>query len=73
LRREASLAAVYSAVEKTAAALGPLLLGLLLTGPGDAAGVIRLAAAWLPAVASALSALLLIGYRLDRDYHRKPS
>jgi GPH family glycoside/pentoside/hexuronide:cation symporter len=71
LRREGSFAAVYSAVEKTASALGPLALGLVLAG-GTAAGpgagdTIRMAAAVIPAAASALSALILVGYRLDSD------
>jgi GPH family glycoside/pentoside/hexuronide:cation symporter len=74
LRREASLAAVYSAVEKTAAATGPLVLGLLLGGQSNldtAADTIRYSAAVLPAIASALSAALLLGYGLDRTYRQE--
>ncbi len=75
LRREGSFAAVYSAVEKTAAALGPLVLGVALSGAGSeraaAADTIRLTAAWVPAVASGLSALVLIGYTLDREYRQR--
>lgn len=71
LRREATFAAVYSAVEKLAAALGPLAFGLVLQlaardgeSPPDA---IRMAVALIPAAASALSAAILLGYRLDRE------
>lgn len=64
LRREGAYSAVYSAVEKAAAALGPLALGLVLALDAGPRGI-ALAAAVIPATASALSALLLAGYRLD--------
>lgn len=73
LRREGAYAAVYSAVEKAAAALGPLALGLVLAGGGTVgdADAIRFAAAVIPAAASALSALVLAGYTLDRERSRE--
>jgi len=64
LRREGAYSAVYSAVEKAAAALGPLALGLVLSLDAGPRGIV-LAAALIPAAASALSALLLAGYTLD--------
>lgn len=73
MRREGSFAAVYSAVEKTASALGPLALGLVLSATARAsddaasADAVRLAAALIPAAASALSALILLGYGLDKE------
>jgi GPH family glycoside/pentoside/hexuronide:cation symporter len=70
LRREGAYAAVYSAVEKAASALGPLALGLVLAGAAGS-DAIRIYAAVLPAVASALSALILVGYTLDRDRARE--
>ncbi len=66
LHREGSFTAVYSATEKLAAALGPLVLGIVLSANVDAASAVRNSAAWLPAAASALSALALLGYSLDR-------
>jgi GPH family glycoside/pentoside/hexuronide:cation symporter len=71
LRREATFAAVYSAVEKIASALGPLAFGLVLEAAGSAGAepgsVIRTAVAWMPALASLLSAVALLGYQLDRS------
>lgn len=71
LRREGTYAAVYSAVEKAASALGPLALGLVLSAADGAATELRLAAALIPAAASGLSALLLLGYRLDQGYRSR--
>ena len=76
LRREGAFSAVYSFVEKTAFAFGPLLVGGLLSAMGFAreAGVdqspsailaIQIGAAVIPAVAGALSAVVLLGYRLE--------
>jgi Na+/melibiose symporter-like transporter len=69
LRREATFAAVYSAVEKLAAALGPLAFGLVLEAASHdrEADAIRMAVALVPAAASALSAIVLLGYGLDRE------
>jgi GPH family glycoside/pentoside/hexuronide:cation symporter len=77
LHREGIFTAAYSFMEKSAFAIGPLLLGLLLQAasfePGqnvgadtDTAVVILLAAAALPAIASGLSAAVLLLYDLDR-------
>ena len=76
LRREGAFSAVYSFVEKTAFAFGPLVVGSLLSlmgfdrdagaeQTGSALLAIQLAAAVIPAVMGGLSALMLIGYRLD--------
>lgn len=83
LHREGVFTAAYSFMEKTAFALGPLLMGLLLAAagyepgqsPGESAGVtaaILLAAAALPALASGLSAAVLCFYDLDRRRFRHP-
>jgi GPH family glycoside/pentoside/hexuronide:cation symporter len=75
-RREGSFAAVYTVSEKLASAGGPFLLGLVLqaadTGPAEAAqpGAILLAAVLVPAAATALGALALAGYDLDRPSRR---
>ncbi len=77
LRREATFTSVYSLMEKTAFALGPLIFGALLqltgftagsTGPVDSATarMIVFSAAVLPALASLGSAALLSFYDLDR-------
>lgn len=76
MRREGTFAALYSAVEKGASALGPLALGLVLAGTAMDSGPadpqrIRLAAALIPAAATGLSALILIGYRLDHSYRER--
>ena len=79
LRREGLFTAGYSFMEKSAFALGPLIFGALLQNAGYVADstaaisaesrrAILLAVAVLPAIASALSALLLISYKLDADY-----
>jgi len=76
LRREGAFSAVYSFVEKTAFAFGPLVVGSLLSvmgfnrdagteQSGSAMLAIQLAAAVIPAIMGGLSALMLIGYRLD--------
>lgn len=75
LRREGVFAAVYSFVEKTAFAFGPLIIGILLSQLGfdrtlgrdqseDATLAIKIGAAYIPAFASIASALVLLGYRL---------
>jgi GPH family glycoside/pentoside/hexuronide:cation symporter len=77
LRREGTFAAIYSAVEKGASALGPLAFGLVLSATQSAAhdpaapDSIRLAVALLPAAASAVSAIILLCYRLDDDYRSR--
>ena len=81
LRREGVFTAGYSFMEKSAFALGPLLFGWLLATGGydsgatgtvglEARRAILLAAAVLPALASTLSAALLLAYRLDAQYLR---
>jgi len=76
LRREGAFSAVYSFVEKTAFAFGPLLVGSLLSAMGfdreagadqtdSALLAIQLAAAVIPAIMGGLSALVLTAYRLD--------
>jgi GPH family glycoside/pentoside/hexuronide:cation symporter len=79
LRREGVFSAIYSAVEKSAAALGPLAFGLVLSsahgaGPAPAdSDAIRLTVAVLPAAASMLSAIILIGFRLDAGHQGRRS
>ncbi len=79
LRREGIFTAGYSFMEKTAFALGPLILGVLLEAYGYTAGssaarnpaadhAILLGAAILPAAASLLSAMVLWFYKLDASY-----
>jgi GPH family glycoside/pentoside/hexuronide:cation symporter len=63
LRREAMFTAVYSVAEKLASASGPFLLALALASAGNR-GVL-LTAVVLPAIATTLSALALLAYRLD--------
>lgn len=70
LRREAMFSAVYSVAEKLAAATGPFLLGLVLSAASGDRGLV-LAAVVIPAVASLLSAIALLFYRLDRQ--RRPA
>ena len=79
IRREGVYAGAYSFVEKTAMALGPLLIGLILAAVGfdpkaAQAGVVQaatavdgvfLGAAVLPALLYALSCVPLAFYRLD--------
>ena len=73
LRREAVFTSVYSLMEKTAFAAGPLIVGLVLQGAadggdgGNSAPAVLLAAVWLPALASTASALILLAYGLDRE------
>ncbi|MEO7385884.1 MAG: MFS transporter [Gammaproteobacteria bacterium] len=66
LRREAMFSAVYSIAEKLASAMGPFLLGLVLSSAGGDRGIV-LAAVAIPAVASLLSAVALLFYGLDRQ------
>jgi len=73
LHREGTFAAIYSAVEKAAAALGPLAFSLVLSSGAGAFSEtersnVQLAAALIPAAASIASALILLGYRLDDRY-----
>ena len=76
LRREGTFTSIYSFMEKTAFALGPLIIGLLLASSGFSAGsadqpspetirAVLIAAAVIPAAASAASAALLKFYALD--------
>ena len=76
LRREGTFTSIYSFMEKTAFAIGPLLVGLMLENaglPGDstetaAAETVRailIATAVIPAIASGASAALLRYYDLD--------
>jgi GPH family glycoside/pentoside/hexuronide:cation symporter len=76
LRREGIFAAVYSFAEKTAFALGPLVFGIILSVMGFEAAAgntqsaqaqqgIMLGVVWVPIIATTLSALALIPYRLD--------
>jgi GPH family glycoside/pentoside/hexuronide:cation symporter len=79
VRREGLYAGAYSLVEKSSMALGPLLIGLILSGFGfdpqaARAGVqqsdiaitgVYLGAAVLPALLYALSCVPLLFYRLD--------
>lgn len=78
LRREGVFAAVYSFVEKTAFAFGPLIIGLLLSqlgfdralGQDQSEGAmlaIKIGAAYMPALASIASALALLGYQLQEN------
>ena len=75
LRREGAFTSMYSLAEKTAFALGPLVVGALLESAGYSAGAeptsATVRAIWIgaviwPAVASALSAWVLRYYELDR-------
>lgn len=79
VRREGLYAGAYSLVEKSAMALGPLLVGLILQGFGfdpqaAKAGIVQtevavtgvyLGAAVLPALLYALSTVPLLFYRID--------
>jgi GPH family glycoside/pentoside/hexuronide:cation symporter len=76
LRREGMFTSIYSFMEKTAFALGPLIIGLLLESSGFSVGsadqpspetirAVLIAAAVIPAAASAASAILLKFYTLD--------
>ncbi len=78
LQREGVFTAAYSFMEKTAFALGPLIFGLALDQAGfdssdadfadeSVRQAILFSAATAPAVASALSALVLCFYTLDRQ------
>ena len=80
LYREGTFTSVYSLMEKCAFALGPLLVGAILEAAGFEPGqtgdaspevvrAILLAAAVLPALASLLSGVVLVFYRLDRELH----
>lgn len=77
LRREGTFTSIYSFMEKSAFAIGPLLLGLLLENSGfspaspdtaspDTARAVLIAAAIIPAVASTASAAILRFYDLDQ-------
>jgi len=77
LRREGMYSALYSFVEKLAAALGPLILGLALSGakfnpltpPSEVTPAVReavlLSIAYIPATMSLLAIFILWFYRLD--------
>jgi GPH family glycoside/pentoside/hexuronide:cation symporter len=76
LRREGTFTSIYSFMEKTAFAIGPLLVGLMLENagfsgdsPGSATAetvrAILIATAIIPAIASGASAALLRYYNLD--------
>ena len=81
LRREAMFSAVYSVAEKLASAAGPFILGLVLsaaatkggtaapTAPGQpgTGSAVLIAAVVIPAIATALSAVALLFYGLDRE------
>ena len=78
LRREATFTAMYSLMEKTAFAFGPLIVGSLLaqagfdatTGAAQSEPTLRmilLLFAVIPAVLSGLSAAVLLAYSLDRE------
>lgn len=85
VRREGLYAGAYSLVEKSSMALGPLLVGLILSGFGfdpqaAKAGIaqtevavtgVYLGAAVLPALLYALSAVPLLFYRLDEHADRE--
>ena len=71
LRREAMFAAVYTIAEKLASAAGPFLLGLVLSAAAGDQGIV-LAAVVIPGIASALSAIALIFYGLDRQMRPAP-
>jgi GPH family glycoside/pentoside/hexuronide:cation symporter len=66
LRREAMFAAVYSVAEKLASATGPFLLGLVLSAARGDSAILR-AAVFIPSLMTALSAIALLFYRLDRE------
>ena len=77
LHREGTFTSAYSFMEKTAFALGPLIVGLLLEFSGydsqselpatpETVRLFLLGAALLPAIASGLSAWTLRFYELDR-------
>jgi len=76
LHREGVFTSMYSLMEKTAFALGPLIVGILLQTSGYAADsaatpatirAILICAAIVPALASGLSAWVLRYYDLDRQ------
>ena len=72
LRREAMFSAVYSVAEKLASALGPFLLGLVLSAATDDSAI-RKAAVLIPALMTTLSAIALLGYGLDRELRARRS
>jgi GPH family glycoside/pentoside/hexuronide:cation symporter len=79
LRREGAFSGAYSMVEKAGFAFGPLLVGMLLSGagydgsaaPGHASAGTSLAVymgvSIIPAAATALSVLVLLGYDLTEQ------
>jgi GPH family glycoside/pentoside/hexuronide:cation symporter len=78
LRREGMYSALYSFVEKLAAAIGPVILGLALKSAGfdpkappsevteDVRQAVLLAIAYIPAAMAVLAVLILAFYRLDQ-------
>ena len=82
LRREGMYSALYSFVEKLAAALGPLILGFALayagfdpkTPPREVTDEVRqavlLSIAYIPAAMSVLALLILAFYKLDEQQLR---
>ena len=83
LRREGAYSGVYSMVEKAGFAVGPLFIGILLSATGYAGAVganggaaaaggatslaVYMGIAVIPAAASALALLTLLGYGLTED------
>lgn len=78
VNREGMYSSVFSFLEKSMHAVGPLIIGLLLTGlgfdpsiargeaqPESAQNAIWIGKAWLPALCSAVMALGLLLYNLD--------
>ncbi len=78
LRREGLLSAAFSFVEKASLALGPLVIGALLSGmgfdkslspgepqPSSAITAMHLGFIWIPAGCQLVAIALLAGYRLD--------
>jgi GPH family glycoside/pentoside/hexuronide:cation symporter len=82
-RREGMYSALYSFVEKLAAAVGPLVLGLALAGAGfdpktppsevteEVRQAVLLSIAYIPAAMALLAIFILSFYRLDEDALRK--
>ena len=79
LRREGTLAATFSFVEKLSLSLGPLVIGALLTGmgfdksldpmadqPASAVQAMYIGLVWIPVAVHAAAVVLLCFYRLDQ-------
>ena len=79
LRREGMYSALYSFIEKLAAAVGPLILGIALAAAGfdpkappsqvteDVRQAVLLSIAYIPAAMAVLAVLILAFYRLDEQ------